>query len=103
MERGVSSRSIYQHPAPYSQHTVEVAERMVERGAETRTSADGSDRMLIYDRKAAVVSVQGDSAHALAVYELNLVAFMVSSFVRLLPRGWPTRSFHVGRVPLPAS
>ncbi|WP_051338094.1 helix-turn-helix transcriptional regulator [Streptomyces flavidovirens] len=80
LDRGVSSRSIYQHPARYSQHTVEFAEWMMERGAEVRTLADGPDRMLIYDRKAAVVSVQGDSAHAVVVYEPNLVAFMVSSF-----------------------
>ncbi|MET3986404.1 helix-turn-helix transcriptional regulator [Streptomyces sp. PvR034] len=80
LERGVSSRSIYQHPARYSQHTVEFAEWMMERGAEVRTLADGPDRMLIYDRRAAVVSVQGNSAHALVVYEPNLVAFMVTSF-----------------------
>ncbi|MFJ3172962.1 LuxR C-terminal-related transcriptional regulator [Streptomyces roseus] len=80
LSRGVSSRSIYQHPARYSQHTVEFAEWMMERGAEVRTLADGPDRMLVYDRKAAVVSVQGNSAHALVVYEPNLVAFMVSSF-----------------------
>ncbi|MEE1783414.1 helix-turn-helix transcriptional regulator [Streptomyces sp. SP17BM10] len=80
LERGVSSRSIYQHPARYSQHTVEFAEWMMERGAQVRTLADGPDRMLIYDRKVAVVSVQGNSAHALVVYEPNLVAFMVSSF-----------------------
>ncbi|MGA6171700.1 hypothetical protein ACPEIF_15790 [Streptomyces sp. NPDC012600] len=73
MERGVSSRSIYQHPARYSQHTVEVAERMMERGAEVRMPTDGSDRMLTYGWKAAVVSAQGDSAHALAAYEPNLV------------------------------
>ncbi|MFD7033247.1 LuxR C-terminal-related transcriptional regulator [Streptomyces sp. NPDC059917] len=80
LERGVSSRSIYQHPARYSQHTVEFAEWMMERGAEVRTLADGPDRMLIYDRRAAVISVQGNSAHALVVYEPNLVAFMVTSF-----------------------
>lgn len=80
LERGVSSRSIYQHPARYSQHTVEFAEWMMERGAEVRTLADSPDRMLIYDRKTAVVNVQGHSAQALVVYEPNLVAFMVSSF-----------------------
>lgn len=80
LARGVSSRSIYQHPARYSPHTVEFAEWMMEHGAEVRTLADGPDRMLVYDRKAAVVSVQGNSAHALVVYEPSLVAFMVSSF-----------------------
>ncbi|NYV76878.1 helix-turn-helix transcriptional regulator [Streptomyces sp. UH6] len=80
LARGVSSRTIYQHPARYSPHTVEFVEWMMERGAEVRTLADGPDRMLIYDRKTAVVSVQGNSAHALVVYESNLVAFMVDSF-----------------------
>ncbi|MYT22224.1 hypothetical protein GTW69_18325 [Streptomyces sp. SID7760] len=37
LSRGVSSRSIYQHPARYGQHTVEFAEWMMERGAEVRT------------------------------------------------------------------
>ncbi|MFE2432259.1 LuxR C-terminal-related transcriptional regulator [Streptomyces sp. NPDC059373] len=80
LARGVLMRTIYQHPARYSQPTIAYVQRMTELGAQVRTQTDGLIRMLIFDRRIGVISVKDNPHAALLVREPNIVDFMIASF-----------------------
>ncbi|MFJ7166368.1 LuxR C-terminal-related transcriptional regulator [Streptomyces globosus] len=80
LERGVSMRTLYQHTARFSQGTREYVERVSQRGAEVRTLDDRFVRLLVFDRKVAVIGVEDDPGAAIIVREPNLVHFILSTF-----------------------
>ncbi|GHE73733.1 LuxR C-terminal-related transcriptional regulator [Streptomyces vinaceus] len=80
LERGVSMRTLYQHTARFSQGTREYVERVSTRGAEVRTLDDQFFRLLVFDRKVAVIGIEADPGAAIIVREPNLVHFIRSTF-----------------------
>ncbi|MFD7511412.1 LuxR C-terminal-related transcriptional regulator [Streptomyces sp. NPDC059853] len=82
LSRGVKMRTLYQYSAQFSQPTIAYVEHVVSRGAEVRTSATGFSRVLIFDRKAAVLSVDSNPEGAVIVREPNTVRFIADSFDR---------------------
>ncbi|MGW6905263.1 MULTISPECIES: LuxR C-terminal-related transcriptional regulator [unclassified Streptomyces] len=80
LERGVRMRTLYQHTARFSHGTRAYVERVSRLGAEVRTMDDEFMRLLLFDRKTAVIGVQGDMNAAIVVREPNLVHFIASTF-----------------------
>jgi DNA-binding CsgD family transcriptional regulator len=80
LDRGVVMRTLYQHTARYSQSTIAYVEQMSGLGAQVRTVVDGFSRMLVFDRRVGLLSVQGDSRAALLVHEPNVITFILESF-----------------------
>ncbi|MGW7344295.1 LuxR C-terminal-related transcriptional regulator [Streptomyces sp. NPDC054854] len=80
LERGVTMRTLYQHTARFSQGTREYVERVSRRGAEVRTLDDQFLRLLMFDRKVAVVGVEGNPGAAIVVREPHLIHFILSTF-----------------------
>ncbi|MGA5193697.1 LuxR C-terminal-related transcriptional regulator [Streptomyces exfoliatus] len=80
LDRGVGMRTLYQHTARFSQGTREYVERVSQRGAEVRTLDDQFVRLLLFDRKVAVIGVEADPGAAIIVREPNLIHFIRSTF-----------------------
>lgn len=89
LERGVGMRTLYQHSARRSRITHKYVESVTERGAEVRTLDEFFNRMIIVDRRVAVVPGQAGPAVALAVREPSMVAYLVDIFERTWERGRP--------------
>ena len=89
LERGVQVRTLHQHSARRSRHMRAYADAVTERGAEVRTSDDFFDRLVVVDRRVAVVpGVDGEPA-AMAVRDPSVVAYLVDMFERSWARGRP--------------
>lgn len=89
LERGVRMRTLYQHSARRSKVTHKYVEAVTARGAEVRTLDEFFNRMIVVDRRVAVIpGVEGLSV-ALAVREPSLVAYLVDIFERTWERARP--------------
>ncbi|WP_424212135.1 LuxR C-terminal-related transcriptional regulator [Streptomyces sp. BI20] len=80
LARGVRMRTLYQHTARYSRPTAAYVERVTALGARVRTVGDGVVRMLVFDRRAGVMTVKDTPGAALVVREPNVVGFMAATF-----------------------
>jgi sugar-specific transcriptional regulator TrmB len=81
LERGVSMRTLYQHTARRSRATRDHVERIVERGAKVRTLDEFFNRLIVIDRRLAVIP-GGSPDVALAIHELSLVSYLADIFDR---------------------
>lgn len=86
LERGISMRTLYQHSARRSLATREYVARVTEHGAQVRTLDEFFNRLIVVDRRLAVVPATGDDALAIAIYDPNLVAYLVDIFERYWER-----------------
>lgn len=82
LRRGVRMRTIYQHAAQFSQHTVRHVHTLVGLGAEIRTVRDAFMRLIVFDRSTAVVELRDNPQGALVVRDPSLVDFAVAAFER---------------------
>ncbi|MFB6437638.1 helix-turn-helix transcriptional regulator [Streptomyces sp. NPDC056411] len=82
LRRGVKIRTLYQHTARYNQPTVAYVERVARLGAEVRTLSDGFARLIVFDRKTAVISYHGHPHGGVLVHDQSIVDFAVASFER---------------------
>ncbi|WP_035847338.1 helix-turn-helix domain-containing protein [Kitasatospora azatica] len=89
IRRGVARRIVYHPSARYSAPTRQYVERMTEEGAEVRTLEEPFTRLIIIDRRVAVIPVQGDTEKAAFVSDPGVVAYMLDSFERLWERSSP--------------
>jgi sugar-specific transcriptional regulator TrmB len=81
LERGVTMRTLYQHTARRSRATREYVERTLERGAKVRTLDEFFNRLIVIDRRLAVIP-GGSPDVALAIHEPNLVSYLADIFDR---------------------
>jgi len=89
IDRGVKMRILYQHSARRSTVTHRYVRAVAAQGAEVRTLDEFFNRLIVFDRKLAVIpSHQGDQV-ALAVREPSLVAYLVDMFERTFERARP--------------
>lgn len=92
LERGVTMRTLYQHSARRQAITHKYVAQVTARGAEVRTLDEFFNRMIVIDRRIAVIPAAGDLATAVVVREPAMVAYLVDVFERAFARGRPFTS-----------
>ncbi len=88
LERGIAMRTLYQHSARRSSVTHKYVAAVTARGAEVRTLDEFFNRMIVIDRRIAVIPGE-NLAVAIAVREPAVVAYLVDVFERAWERGRP--------------
>ncbi|MDO9455445.1 LuxR family transcriptional regulator [Nocardioides sp.] len=89
LERGISMRTLYQHSARRSAFTAKYVAAVSARGAEVRTLDEFFNRMIVVDRRVAVIPASDDLKSAVAVREPSVVTYLVDIFERSWERGRP--------------
>ncbi|CAM5548132.1 hypothetical protein SBADM41S_06722 [Streptomyces badius] len=82
LERGVRMRTLYQHTAQFHQGTAAYVEHVAPLGGEVRTTASGFPRMLVFDRRVAVLALKGHPEGALVLRNENVIDVLVDTFER---------------------
>jgi len=89
LERGVRMRILYQHSARRHTSTGKYVEAVSALGAEVRTLDEFFNRLIVIDRRVAVIPGAGGPVTALVIREPNLLAYLVDIFERTWERGRP--------------
>ena len=89
LDRGVTMRTLYQHSARRSSVTHKYVAAVTERGAEVRTLDEFFNRLIVIDRRVAIIPGRDSLAVALAIREPSLVAYLVDMFERSWERARP--------------
>lgn len=92
LERGVIMRTLYQHSARRHPVTREYVAQVTPRGAEVRTLDEFFNRMIIVDRRVAVIPSSEDPSTAVVVRESSVVSYLIDVFERAFARGRPFTS-----------
>ena len=92
VERGAKIRTLYQHSARRSTITRQYVAAVTARGAEVRTLDEFFNRMIVIDRRVAVIPSGDDLSVAVAVREPSVVAYLVDVFERSWERARPFTS-----------
>ena len=92
LERGARIRTLYQHSARRNNVTREYVAEVTERGGEVRTLDEFFNRMIVIDRRVAIIPSKETHNIALAVREASVVAYLVDVFERSWERGRPFTS-----------
>jgi hypothetical protein len=90
--RGVRILTLYQHSARRSVQTREYVTALSELGAEVRTLDEFFHRMIVVDRRTAIIPSANDLGTALAIREPTVVAYLVDVFMRSWERARPFTS-----------
>ncbi|MGZ5400176.1 MAG: LuxR family transcriptional regulator [Nocardioides sp.] len=97
LERGTRMRTLYQHSARRSAITHKYVAAVSARGAEVRTLDEFFNRMIVIDRRVAIIpGKQEDLATAIAVHEPSVVDYLVDVFERAWERGRPFANRETG-------
>ncbi len=89
LERGMKMRTLYQHSARRSAFTAKYVAAVSERGAEVRTLDEFFNRMIVIDRRVAIIPASDDLTTAVAVREPSVVTYLVDIFERTWERARP--------------
>ena len=92
LERGAKIRTLYQHSARRSSVTRQYVAAVTERGAEVRTLDEFFNRMIVVDRRVAVIPSPHELKVAVAIREPSVVAYLVDIFERSWERARPFTS-----------
>lgn len=92
LERGITMRTLYQHSARRSTYTHSYVAAVTELGGEVRTLDEFFKRMILVDRRVAVIPASEDNRSAVAVSEPSVIAFLVDIFERTWERARPFSS-----------
>ncbi|NHA01179.1 hypothetical protein G5V59_18610 [Nocardioides sp. W3-2-3] len=87
LKRGVSMRTLYQHSARRHPATHRFVAQVTEHGAQVRTLDEFFNRMIVIDRRIAVIPAADSLATAVVVKEPAMVAYLVDVFDRAFARG----------------
>ncbi|MET3961765.1 sugar-specific transcriptional regulator TrmB [Marmoricola sp. OAE513] len=80
--RGVKMRTLYQHSARRSIATREYVEEVTKLGAEVRTLDEFFNRMIVVDRRLAMIPGMDGSDVAIVIHDPNLVNYLADIFER---------------------
>jgi len=80
LERGTKMRTLYQHSARRSSITHKYVAAVTERGAEVRTLDEFFNRMIVIDRRVAVIPNGDQLSVAVVIREPAMVAYLVDVF-----------------------
>ena len=86
LERGTRMRTLYQHSARRSSVTRKYVAAVSSRGAEVRTLDEFFNRMIVVDRRVAVIPAGDRLSTAVVVEESAMVAYLVDVFERAWER-----------------
>jgi sugar-specific transcriptional regulator TrmB len=89
LDRGVKMRTLYQHSARRHAMTRSYAAEVTALGAEVRTLDEFFNRMIVVDRRLAIIPGPSGDDVAIAVQEPALVAYLVDVFERAWERARP--------------
>lgn len=89
LERGVKTRTLYQHAARRNIATREYVAAIAPHGGEVRTLDEFFNRVMIFDRRIAVIPHTDNLSIAVAVREPATVAYLVDVFERAWERARP--------------
>ena len=93
LERGTKMRTLYQHSARRSSITRDYVASVTERGGEVRTLDEFFNRLIVFDRRVAVIPGAHENLRtALAIREPSVVDYLVDVFERAWERGRPFTS-----------
>lgn len=92
LERGARMRTLYQHSARRSPATRRYVAEVAAHGGEVRTLDEFFNRMIVIDRRVAVIPNQDDLSVAVAIREPAIVAYLVDVFERSWERARPFTS-----------
>jgi hypothetical protein len=92
LERGAKIRTLYQHSARRSSVTRKYVAAVTDRGAEVRTLDEFFNRMIVVDRRVAVIPSGEDLSVALVIREPSVIAYLVDVFERSWERARPFTS-----------
>ncbi len=87
LERGATMRTLYQHSARRSSVTHKYVAAVTARGAEVRTLDEFFNRMIVVDRRVALIPNKEEFGVAVAIREPAVLAFLVDVFERSWERG----------------
>lgn len=87
LKRGLAMRTIYQHSARRHPATHKYVATVTEHGAEVRTLDEFFNRMIVVDRRVALIPAADSLATAVVVREPAVVAYLVDVFERAFARG----------------
>jgi sugar-specific transcriptional regulator TrmB len=90
--RGVRIFTLYQHSARRSTALREYVSALSPLGAEVRTQDEFFNRMIVVDRRTAIIPSPDDIQTALAIREPTIVAYLVDVFMRSWERARPFTS-----------
>ncbi len=86
LDRGVKMRTLYQHSARRHAPTRKWVAEVAEHGAEVRTLDEFFNRMIVIDRRLAIIPGAPDLSVAIAIREPGLVTYLVDVFERAWER-----------------
>lgn len=86
LARGVRMRTLYQHSARRSVVTREYVEEITKVGAEVRTLDEFFNRLIVVDRRLAVVPGSSGTDVAIVIHDASLVAYLADIFERFWER-----------------
>ena len=89
LERGIKMRTLYQHSARRSSITHKYVAAVTARGAEVRTLDEFFNRMIVIDRRVAIIPGQDSLRMAVAIRDPHVVAYLVDVFQRSWERARP--------------
>ncbi|MFE9422540.1 hypothetical protein ACFYNO_06210 [Kitasatospora sp. NPDC006697] len=89
VHRGVARRIVYHPSARYSAPTRQYVERMTEAGAEIRTLEEPFTRLIIIDRRVAIIPFAGTTEKAAFISDASVIAYMIDSFEHMWERSSP--------------
>jgi sugar-specific transcriptional regulator TrmB len=89
LDRGVKMRTLYQHSARRHAITRSYVAEVTALGAEVRTLDEFFNRMIVVDRRLAIIPGPSGDDVAIAVQEPALVAYLVDVFERAWERARP--------------
>ena len=89
LTRGVRMRTLYQHPARFSEATKEYVTSATRLGAEVRTMDEIPSRLMVFDRRTALLSASQDRQYAVLIRHPAVVCFLVEAFERDWGRASP--------------
>ncbi|MCB5910436.1 helix-turn-helix domain-containing protein [Streptomyces pinistramenti] len=95
LERGVKMRTLYQWSAQFSPTTTEYVSYLIGLGAEVRATHDSFMRLLVFDRKVALMSLKEAPHGALVVHEPDIVGFAVEAYERAWTASRPFPTHYV--------
>lgn len=89
LARGVAVRTLFQHPARRSAATREYVNEIATLGAEVRTLDEFFNRLVVVDRRLAIIPGTDPTDVAIAIHDPNLIRYLVDIFERAWERGRP--------------
>lgn len=92
LDRGVRVLTLYQHAARRSTTTQKYVAGLIRLGAEVRTLDEFFHRLIVIDRRVALIPTPDDLGVAVAVREPTVVAYLIDVFQRSWERARPFTS-----------